>query len=77
MNHLASESGCFCGIPEDGTINSSHEVGGIPREEGTRRPVLQTEKLPAPTEAYTKVTGEDDVQKMLIWSVSYSPFRGG
>lgn len=31
----------------------------------------------APTEAHSKVTGEDDVQKMLIWSVSYSPFRGG
>lgn len=48
MNDLASESGCFCGIPEDGTINSSHEVGGIPREEGTRQPVLLTKKLPGP-----------------------------
>lgn len=48
MNDLASESGCFCGISEDGTITSYYEVGGIPREEGTHQPVLQSKKLPGP-----------------------------
>lgn len=80
MNYLASESGCFCGIPESQKmelLTPPMRLEEFPGGGGDASASSADQEASRPTEAHTKVAGEDDVQEMLIWSVSCSPCTGG